>query len=120
MWQASIAPRLHELHGQGQSVWIDYLSRELTESGGLAQLMVDDAVVGVTSNPTIFERAILSGSAYDEQLSQLREAESSAKDLFYDLVARDIEAACELLLPVWTHSRGLDGYVSWEVSTESG
>ena len=65
--------RLHELHGQGQSVWIDYLSRELTESGGLAQLMADDAVVGVTSNPTIFERAILSGSAYDEQLSQARE-----------------------------------------------
>jgi transaldolase len=107
--------RLHELHGQGQSVWIDYLSRELTESGGLAQLMADDAVVGVTSNPTIFERAILSGSAYDEQLIQMRETESSAKDLFYDLVARDIDAACELLLPVWTHSRGLDGYVSWEV-----
>ena len=107
--------RLHELHGQGQSVWIDYLSRELTESGKLAQLIEDDVVVGVTSNPTIFERAILSGSAYDEQLGEPRESESSAKDLFYDLVARDIEGACELLLPVWTRTRGRDGYVSWEV-----
>ena len=106
---------LHELHGQGQSVWIDYLSRELIESGDLAQLIEDDAVVGVTSNPTIFERAILSGSAYDEQLGETREAEAPAKELFYDLVARDIEGACELLLPVWTRTRGLDGYVSWEV-----
>jgi transaldolase len=58
--------RPHELHGQGQSVWIDYLSRELIESGELAQLIEGDAVVGVTTNPTIFERAILSGSAYDK------------------------------------------------------
>jgi transaldolase len=107
--------RLHELSAQGQSVWIDYLSRDLIEGGELARLIEEDAVVGVTSNPTIFERAILSGSAYDRQLGETRKPDTAAKEIFYDLVARDVDAACELLLPVWMRTHGLDGYVSWEV-----
>ena len=63
--------RLHQLSGLGQSVWIDYLSRDLLETSELARLIDEDAVVGVTSNPTIFQRAIAGGSAYDGQLAEL-------------------------------------------------
>jgi transaldolase len=106
--------RLHELSKQGVSVWIDYLSRDLLEGGELARMMKEDAVVGVTSNPTIFQKAISQGDAYDEQIKEL-EDESDAKELFYELAASDIGNACELLRPVWEKTNGLDGYVSWEV-----
>jgi transaldolase len=107
--------RLHDLSEQGQSVWIDYLSRDLLETGELARLIDRDAVVGVTSNPTIFQKAISGGSAYDAQLKKTREQESDPKEVFYQLAARDIAAACDLLRPVWNATSGLDGYVSWEI-----
>jgi transaldolase len=107
--------RLHQLSDRDQSVWIDYLSRDLLETGELAALMEEDAVVGVTSNPTTFQRAIASGSAYDAQLLELRDQESDPKQTLYELAARDVAAACELLLPVWKATDGLDGYVSWEI-----
>ncbi|MEP7224786.1 MAG: transaldolase [Actinomycetota bacterium] len=107
--------RLRDLSDLGQSVWIDYLSRDLLETGELARLIQADAVVGVTSNPTIFEKAISGGSAYDVQLSELVGRERESKEIFYELAARDIAAACDLLLPVWETTGGLDGYVSWEV-----
>jgi transaldolase len=74
-----------------------------------------DAVVGVTSNPTIFQKAISQGDRYDEQLKELLEQESDAKEVFYHLAARDIDAATDLLRPAWEASGGVDGYVSWEV-----
>src|SRR5712691_3963688 len=105
---------LHKLSKRGQSVWIDSLSRTMLESGKLAQLMSDDAVVGVTTNPTIFQKAIAQGEAYDEQLKQLLEKETDAKEIFLELSARDVEAALELLSNV--HDRQpQDGFVSWEV-----
>jgi transaldolase len=107
--------RLHRLSGHGQSVWIDYLSRDLLETGELARLIAEDAVVGVTSNPTIFQKAISGGSAYDAQLSHLSEQETDPKEILYELVARDVAAACDLLRPVWNATSGLDGYVSWEI-----
>lgn len=107
--------RLHKLSEQGVSVWIDYLSRDLLEGGELARMMKEDAVVGVTSNPTIFQKAISQGNAYDEQLKELLEQETDAKEIFYALAAEDIAAACDLLRPVWEKTNGLDGYVSWEV-----
>jgi len=106
---------LHRLGAFGQSVWIDYLSRDLLETGELARLIEEDAVVGVTSNPTIFQRAISGGSTYDAQLSALRDEQGGPKELFYELAATDVGAACDLLLPVWKDTRGLDGYVSWEI-----
>ncbi len=106
--------KLHELSEKGQSVWIDYLSRDMLESGKLAQMMDDDAVVGVTSNPTIFQKAISEGTAYDEQLKELLEHESDPKEIFLQLSARDIDAATDLLAPVH-EANPLDGYVSWEV-----
>jgi transaldolase len=105
---------LHELSKHGQSVWIDYLSRDMLEEGELARMMREDAVVGVTSNPTIFQKAISHGNRYDEQIKQLLEEETDPKEIFLQLSARDVEAALDLLAPVHDKS-GCDGFVSWEV-----
>jgi transaldolase len=107
--------RLHQLSDLGQSVWIDYLSRDLLDTGELARLIEEDAVVGVTSNPTIFERAITGGSAYDAQLMELSRDVRDPKELLYELMARDIASASDLLFPIWEATGGRDGYVSWEV-----
>src|SRR3954468_11230790 len=107
---------LHKLSALGQSVWIDYLSRDLLQTGELERKMRDDAVVGVTSNPTIFQKAIAQGDRYDDQLKELLESgESDPKEIFLQLSSRDIADACDLLRKVWDEGRGLDGYVSWEV-----
>jgi transaldolase len=107
---------LHKLSALGQSVWIDYLSRQLLKSGKLARMMEEDAVVGVTSNPTIFQKAIAEGDAYDEQLREILETgEEDPKEIFLQLSSHDISDACDLLRKVWDKGEGLDGYVSWEV-----
>ncbi len=108
--------RLQELSDLGQSVWIDYLSRKLLHTGELERKMREDAVVGVTSNPTIFQKAIADGDAYDEQLKEiLDEGETDLKEIFLKLTERDVAEACDLLRSVWDAGRGQDGYVSWEV-----
>src|SRR5262249_25549618 len=81
--------RLHQLSGRGQSVWIDFLSRDLVQSGELKRMMKEDAVVGVTSNPTIFQKAISQGNAYDAQLKELLEDEQDPKEIFLHLAVRD-------------------------------
>jgi transaldolase len=106
--------RLHELSARGQSVWIDYLSRDLCRSGELKRLIDEDAVVGVTSNPTIFQKAISQGDAYDGQLRELLETESEPKEIFLQLAVRDIQSALEVLAPVHEQNPE-DGYVSIEV-----
>ena len=105
---------LHKLSKRGQSVWIDSLSRTMLDSGELKRLMTEDAVVGVTTNPTIFQKAIAQGEAYDEQLKELLETETDAKEIFLQLSARDVEAALDLLAKVHEDD-AQDGYVSWEV-----
>jgi transaldolase len=105
---------LHKLSERGVSVWIDYLSRDLLETGELKRMMEEDAVVGVTSNPTIFQKAISQGERYDEQLKELLAEESDPKEIFLNLSARDIAAACDLLRPVFDETNK-DGFVSWEV-----
>ena len=105
--------RLHQLSARGQSVWIDYLSRDLLETGELKRMMEEDAVVGVTSNPTIFQKALSQGSAYDEQLKELEHA-GDAKEIFLHLAVRDVENALDLLAPVHEQN-AQDGYVSIEV-----
>jgi len=107
--------RLHRLSALGQSVWIDSLSREWLETGELARMMREDAVVGVTSNPTIFQKAMSEGDWYDEQLREVMEAEDDLKEIFLQLAAHDIAAACDLFRPVWEEGHGRDGYVSMEV-----
>jgi transaldolase len=104
--------KLQELSEHGQSVWLDYLSRDILESGKLAEMMDRDAVVGVTSNPTIFQKALASGNAYDEQLKELLGHEDDLKEIFLALSAEDVKGGLELLRPIYDASDGEDGYVS--------
>jgi transaldolase len=106
--------RLHQLSALGQSVWIDFLSRDLLESGELARMMEEDAVCGVTSNPTIFQKALSEGERYDAQIRELA-GEEDTKEIFVALATRDVGNACDLMRPVWDGGRGLEGYVSIEV-----
>ena len=110
--------RLHQLSELGQSVWIDSLSREMLETGELARLMQEDAVVGVTSNPTIFEKALSSGGWYDEQLREVLEHENDPKEVFIALATEDIRDAWDLLRGAWERSEGVDGRVSIEVDPD--
>ena len=110
--------RLHELSTHGVSVWVDSLSREMLETGELARLIADDAVVGVTSNPTIFEKALSTGDWYDDQLRAELERSDNTKDVFFALAIEDIKRACDLLRPVWDRTGGVDGFVSLEVDPD--
>ena len=105
--------RLHQLSALEQSVWIDYLSRDLIESGALARAVDEDAVVGVTSNPSIFQKALAHGHAYDEQIAT--STEGDAESIFLSLALHDVAAACDLLRPIWERTESVDGYVSIEV-----
>jgi transaldolase len=107
--------RLHQLSALGQSVWIDFLSREMIQTGGLERLMREDAVVGVTSNPTIFQKAISEGDLYDEQIRACLEETDDPKEIFWRLAETDVGNACDLLRSVWDTGGGKDGYVSIEV-----
>ena len=110
--------RLHELSERGQSVWFDTLSRPLIESGDLKRMMEEDAVVGVTSNPTIFQKALAEGDAYDEQLRACLAELDDPREIFFRLALEDIRDACDVLRPVWDEGKGQDGYVSMEVDPD--
>ena len=107
--------RLHELSAHGVSVWMDSLSREMLETGELARLMEEDAVVGVTSNPTIFQKALAEGDWYDEQLRVISRETEDPTEIFLALAQEDIRDACDLMAPVWERTNGVDGFVSLEV-----
>jgi transaldolase len=113
-----VSSRLHELSAHGVSVWVDSLSREMLETGHLKRLMDEDAVVGVTSNPTIFEKALSTGEWYDEQLREALERTDDTKEVFFALAVEDIKRACDLMRPVWERTNGVDGYVSIEVDPD--
>jgi transaldolase len=116
---ADAPPPLQRLSALGQSVWVDFLSRGSIRGGHLQELIDDFAVVGATSNPTIFEKAMTEGSAYDEQLHELADSDIDVDATFWTLAIQDIEDACDLFRPVWDGARGSlpsrDGYVSLEV-----
>ena len=105
---------LQQLAEQGQSVWIDFLSREFVEGGDL-QGLIDQGVKGVTSNPTIFQSAIAGGDAYDEQLREILKDDTEPKEVFLQLATRDIQGACDQFRPVHDEGGGKDGWVSLEV-----
>ena len=105
---------LRMLSALGQSVWIDFLSRESNRDGHLQRLIDEDSVVGATSNPSIFQKAMASGSAYEEQLREL-DPESAIKEVFWTLAEQDIRDACDLFRPIFDGGGGRDGYVSLEV-----
>src|SRR3954464_3771591 len=105
---------LQQLGEPGTSVWVDYLSRKFVKDGELAGL-VKRGVVGVTSNPTIFQGAIAEGDAYDEQIRELSADHEDPKEIFWLLARDDIRDACDVLRPVWDAGNGKDGWVSLEV-----
>ena len=100
----------------GQSLWLDNLSRSLLRDGTLAKLIAADGVSGVTSNPAIFHNALATSPYYADDLARLKAAEPDAERRYEALVIPDIQAACDLLLPVFERSSGHDGYVSLEVA----
>jgi transaldolase len=106
---------LHRLSALGQSVWIDFLSRDLVHKGELERMVETDAVVGVTSNPTIFQKALSTGNAYDADIRELSATIDDPKEIFIALSAKDVGDACDVLRPVWERTNGRDGYVSIEV-----
>ena len=109
--------KLQELNRLGQAVWLDYIRRAFIASGEL-QGMVDAGVRGVTSNPTIFEKAIAGSADYDEDLQRLVKEGRSDGEIYQALTVEDIRLAADIFLPLYVSSDGGDGYVSLEVSPE--
>ena len=107
--------RLHEL---GQSVWIDTITRTMLDDGTLASYVEDLSVTGLTSNPTIFDKAIGGGDAYDEQITELGARGLAGEDLFFELALTDLRRAADLFAPIHERTGGDDGWVSLEVSPE--
>jgi len=106
---------LRRLHALGQSIWLDFISRGVIRSGELKAL-ADEGLLGVTSNPTIFEKAITAGGDYDDQLTPLARAGKSPADIFEALAIKDIQDAADVLRPAYESLEGADGFVSLEVS----
>jgi transaldolase / glucose-6-phosphate isomerase len=104
------------LQEQGQSVWLDYIRRHLITSGELKQLIDNDGLRGITSNPSIFEKAIAGSTDYTDMLQELRAQNLSAGDIYERIAIRDIQDAADLLRPVYDATNRRDGYVSLEVS----
>jgi transaldolase len=112
---SSQATKLQQLSALGQSVWVDFISRESVRGGHLQELIDQFSVVGATSNPTIFQKAMSEGNAYDEQLSELITQGKSVEEAFWAMAERDIKDACDVFHPTWEASAKRDGYVSLEV-----
>ncbi|MQA74898.1 MAG: transaldolase [Solirubrobacterales bacterium] len=106
----------HELHDLGQSLWLDNITRDMLDDGTLAGYIDELSVTGLTSNPTIFDKAIGDGEDYDEQIAELRERGLEGDDLFFELAITDLRRAAKLFEPVNERTAGVDGYVSLEVS----
>ncbi len=109
---------LKKLHDKGQSVWLDYIRADLLDSGKLEKMVQEDGIRGVTSNPTIFQKAIAAGGEYDERIKRLLKAEPflDNEELFERIAVGDIRRACDALRRIFDASEGADGFVSLEVS----
>ena len=110
--------RLQRLHDAGQSIWLDFIDRSILRNGDLTRRIENDALTGMTSNPTIFEKALAEGHAYDDQLTAAR-AGLTAMELFELVETSDVRDACDIFMPVYERTNGADGYVSIEVSPAS-
>src|SRR3954454_5594878 len=105
-----------ELHDLGQSLWLDNITRTMVNDGTLAGYIDELSVTGLTSNPTIFDKAISKGDAYDEQISELTERGLSPEDIFFAVAISDLRVAADLFAPIHEATDGVDGFVSLEVS----
>jgi transaldolase len=108
--------RLAALLEEGQSVWLDFITRDLVRGGELARMIEQDGLRGMTSNPTIFQKAISEGDDYDEQIGKLVAQGKSAGEIFEAVAIKDIQDACDLFRPLFDRTEGRDGFVSIEVS----
>ena len=106
---------IHELYDLGQSIWLDYISRELIASGGLKR-WIDDGVTGVTTNPSIFENAIAKTSDYDDEIMELSKSGKTTAEIYEALTLQEVGAAADIMRPVYDKTNGVDGYVSLEVN----
>jgi transaldolase len=108
--------KVKQIHSFGQSIWLDFIDRDIIKSGKLKELIDEDGVRGVTSNPAIFEKAITSSSDYDADIAVLAKTTTDNEELFFGLAVKDIQNATALFKGVYDESKGEDGYVSLEVS----
>jgi transaldolase len=106
---------VQQLSEYGQSVWLDYISRSLIDTGRLKNL-IDDGVCGLTSNPSIFDKAVSSSKDYDHYIQALKENHKTTFEIYDDITVRDVQDAADLFLPVYKETEGLDGYVSLEIN----
>jgi transaldolase len=112
---------LKALTAAGQAIWLDYLHQDILKTGELKRLISDDGLTGLTSNPSIFEKAIGDGEAYDARIAKLAAGGRTAtKDLYEAIAIGDIQGACDQFRPTWDRLKGRDGYASLEVSPELG
>jgi transaldolase len=109
--------RLRRMQELGQAPWMDELSREDIKNGGLER-MIEDGIVGVTSNPAIFQKAIAGSDLYDGQLQELARNEDDPKEMFWGIAQTDIRDACDIFMPVYERTGGEDGRVSLEVQPD--
>jgi transaldolase len=106
---------LKELHDAGVSTWLDYIDRTMLRNGDLKNRLESDQLTGMTSNPSIFEKALAEGNAYDDQLNTA-DTSKTAMEVFELLATTDVRDACDIFRPIYDHTNGYDGYVSIEVS----
>ncbi len=106
---------IREAQRHGQGIWLDYIRRSLLKSGEF-QGLINQGISGVTSNPTIFEKAIVGSTDYDEAILTLAKADKGVGEIYETIVVEDIQAAADLLRPIFDQTSGSDGYVSLEVS----
>src|SRR3954449_11622113 len=113
-----MANHLREIQAEGQAVWLDNISRALLEDGELERLINEDGISGVTSNPTIFEKAIAGTDRYTDALEDAARRGLNARETFFELGFRDIRDGADLLREVFDRTEGQDGYVSFELPPE--
>jgi transaldolase len=115
---ASVNERLARLTALGTSIWLDQIQRSLTQGGELRRLVEENSLRGMTSNPAIFEKAILGGEEYDEQIAELFHGGADSREIYQAIAIQDVQEAADVLRSVYDESGGHDGYVSLEVDPD--
>src|SRR6201996_1132901 len=100
--------KVKQIHSFGQSIWLDFIDRDIIKSGKLKKLIDEDGVRGVTSNPAIFEKAITSSSDYDADIAELAKTKTDNEEIFFGLAVKDIKNATDLFKGVYTNLKGED------------
>jgi len=108
--------RVKSIHDLGQSIWLDFFNREIINNGKLQKLIDEDGLSGITSNPSIFEKAVNASSDYDEDIHKMSDKQKSSEEIFFGFATSDIRRAADMLKPTYDKSKGTDGFVSLEVS----